>query len=240
MLVAGLGLVGVGGCAQLHAAYETERAVSAAGYRVFAANVSSGTGGTVVTVRYRSPWAGAGATPGEIGPLRLEEQAIARVVWLHVHEPLDGIAVEPLSPQGLVGSVSFPQFFTRPELVALFGPRPAGLDHATAGAFEWVGLGVVIGFLILVTAGTVLLVVLIRRARRRSAGQGYGGPLVAGYPVPSGWAPPPGAAGWAPPPGAAGWSPPGVPGWTQPGTPTPPTPTTSPTPTTPPAPGGAP
>jgi hypothetical protein len=147
------------GCDRLEAAVRTTDALEEARFRDPVVTVEKDQGVQTVTVDYTS-----GAR--DLAGLAAEEDRVARVVWRTMRVRLDAIRVAPTSDRlGVVPS----KRYTRAALQDQFGRRPRGLDRpATSRPFQ-LGILVLAGLLLAVTALLVVGVIGFVRTRARRA-----------------------------------------------------------------------
>src|SRR6266550_2895693 len=145
VLLATIGLSGCGAVRAVQAAAELDRELRSAGYPDASVSFDTHNGRTIVTITHVAPGA--------------DSDRVAGVVWRTFKYRVSGIEV---------GS----EFFDRSTLLEEFGPRNPDYDRTTfEGEFvragKAIGIGVGVGMLVLLAAGVLLAVFLIRRSSRR-------------------------------------------------------------------------
>ena len=199
-------------CGPISALFDTQQALTNAGYQSTSVNFSVGNGDEVkvsVTVN---------ATPSQTNA-----DDVAHIVWLKFHERFSLLAVTVHgSGPALVRD------YSHSDLVSLFGPRNPAYDRTSVtSATQRLGLIVIIVLVVLVL-GVILTVVTVRRRRRGRRPPPWppgtppwmqGGPppgatppWTPGTPAPAGPQPPTSYPMWPPPQGP----PPGRPAEPQP------------------------
>jgi hypothetical protein len=158
----------VAGCAALSAALRTSSALQDAGYQNVNVNVATGSSlpaGGLVSVSYRS---------GPAGDDQRDAQHAAKIVWdtfsgrfgaLAIVEESGGCAGPFCATQSTeVASATYAQ------LAARLGPRPHGLDKASAAFPRWavvLGLGLAAA---VIAAAAIVLTLILKRRRSRPPG----------------------------------------------------------------------
>ncbi|GAC1539576.1 MAG: hypothetical protein NVS3B12_25840 [Acidimicrobiales bacterium] len=177
----GVLVVLLGACALVTSTVDTTRALQSEGFgsvRVIPTALNSGT-----TVRVT-----AAPPPGSPQP----EQLAAKAVWEHFAFRFNQVEVDVRGRT--------PTAFTRAQLLATLGPRPAGYDHrsVTGSLGRVVAIVVGVGGVAVLIVVALIAVFVVRRRRHTAVAtppQGW-----PGYGPPGGYGPPPPGYG-APPPG---------------------------------------
>ena len=155
----------VAGCSFLSGVTKTESALQGAGYRDAGVNIASGSGlpaDGAVSVSYSK-----GPTGNDLRDVRQAEQ----IVWDSLRYRFGALSVVKTSG-GCDGPVCHSRSdqldsVTYAQLVTRFGPRPKGLDAASAAhAFSIPGWAVGVGLAVLL-AGIGVIITLVVRSRRR-------------------------------------------------------------------------
>jgi hypothetical protein len=175
----------VAGCAALGAALRTGSALQGDGYQNVNVNVTTGSdipAGGLVTVSYSS---------GPAGNRQRDAQRAEQIVWNTFPGHFGALAIDK-EVGGCAGPVCATESVevasaTYAQLAAGFGPRPHGLDKASATLPGWavaVGLGLAVA--VIAAAATVVALVVKRRKRKRNRPPGAlpGWPSGTPYRVP--------------------------------------------------------
>ena len=199
-------------CGPISALFDTQQALTNAGYQSASVNFSVGNGDEVkVSVTVNAP------------PSQSNADDVAHIVWLKFHERFGLLAV---TVHGSGPAIA--RDYSHIDLVSLFGPRNPAYDRTSVtSATQRLGLIVVVVLVVLVL-GVILTVVLVRRRRRGrrpppwppgtppwmqgGPPPGASPPWTAGTPAPGGAQPPASFPMWPPPQGP----PPGRPPQPQP------------------------
>jgi hypothetical protein len=177
----------VSGCASILGALQTGADLQSAGFQNVAVNVSTGSdpSGELVDVIY---------SRGPTGDDGQDAQRAEKIVW----DTLPGrfAAVTIIKESGgcagpVCSSVSSPvATATHAQLVNRYGPRPHGLDRASATGHValagWVAI-LVIGLAAAVLAAAAIVLVIIFRHRRRRPPPGPAPPVPGWPPGPQPW-----------------------------------------------------
>lgn len=168
----------VSGCGPIGALFDTQQALTNAGYQSTSVNFSVGNGDEVkVSVTVNAP------------PTQSNADDVAHIVWQKFHERFSLLAVT------VHGSgPAIVRDYSHSDLVSLFGPRNPAYDRTSVtSATQRLGLIVIIVLVVLVL-GVIMTVVMVRRRRR-----GRRPPWPPGTPPWMQGGPPPGATtGWTP------------------------------------------
>lgn len=190
----------VAGCAALGAALRTGGALQTAGYQNVNVNVATGSGlpaGGLVSVSY---------SRGPAGSDQRDAQGAEKIVWDNFPGRFGAVAIIKVSG-GCAGPVCATHSnelasATYAQLAATLGPRPPGLDKASAAGHiavpDWalfLGLGLAVA---IIAAAAIVLTLLLRRNKSSEPGPQ---PWQAGRPS---WPPGPPAPP-APPGPPGGW-----------------------------------
>jgi hypothetical protein len=156
----------VTGCATLEAAFKSSSALQAAGYQNVSVNVGSGSGipaGGLVTVSYSS---------GPPGSSESDALGAEKIVWDTFPGRFGALEIVQVSG-GCTGPFCSSRSnelagATYAQLGAALGPRPHGLDHASAVTIPGWVVGLCVGLAIAVAiAVAVVITLLVRRSKRR-------------------------------------------------------------------------
>jgi hypothetical protein len=203
------------GCASILGALRTSADLQSAGYQNVSVDISTGTGqsGESVSVIY---------SRGPTGNDQRDAQHAEKIVWDTFPGRFSAVEII-IQSGGCVGPACTSQSdpiagATYAQLAAEYGPRPRGLDQASAaGHFALPGwaIGTVVGLALLIVVAAVLILVLILRRRPPGPPAPPGGAPPRWPPGPQPWSNPPGSPPWSNPPGPQPWSnPPGPqPNW---------------------------
>lgn len=175
----------VAGCAALGAALRTSSALQGDGYQDVNVNVTTGSdipAGGLVTVSYSS---------GPADNRQRDAQRAEQIVWDTFPGRFGALAIEKESG-GCAGPVCATDSVevasaTYAQLAAGFGPRPHGLDKASATLPGWaVAIGLGLAVAVISAAVTVVTLVVKRKKRKRNRPPGAlpGWPSGTPYRVP--------------------------------------------------------